>query len=370
MATDIEAQDNALAPYLTNTSVQSFGWRDLSVTVKDHKTKQPLSILSSSTGHVVAGEVLALMGPSGSGKSTLLNALAHRVAASQAQISGDIMINGQRTTSSQITQFSSYVEQEDALLGSLTVRETMTFAAKLALGRSMSAIERRQRIDSLIVAFGLLQQADTIVGTPLQKGISGGQKRRLGVASQLVTSPSILFLDEPTSGLDSAASREVISYIRQVAKEHRIIVIASIHQPSSATFALFDRFLLLSAGKTCFHGPTSETQAYFERIGQPIPHHYNPAEYLLDQVNTDFAKDAREAERYLQQIHAAWESSEANKALRLRTELSFEKPDNHIRTTASRPKVGSATLILLHRNWIKSRRDVLAYGTRVAMYLG
>ncbi|KPI44025.1 ABC transporter G family member 12 [Cyphellophora attinorum] len=365
---DVEAQAG-LARYLTNNTVQSFSWRNLNVTVKDHKNKQPLSILTSSYGLVAAGQVLALMGPSGSGKTTLLNALAHRVAASNAQVAGDIMMDGQRANRTMLRQASSYVEQEDALIGSLTVRETVDFAARLSLGQTISSAERHNRVDSLIAAFGLNQQANTIVGTPLQKGISGGQKRRLGVASQLVTSPSILFLDEPTSGLDSAASREVMSYISDVAKQHHIIVIASIHQPSSSTFALFDQFLLLSAGKTCFQGPTSETQAYFERIGRPIPGHYNPAEYLLDHVNTDFAKDRARADQQLQQVHDAWESSDENQRLIERTTVQ-SPPEKSVTSSSKTASSSRAALILLHRNWIKAYRDLLTYGTRIAMYLG
>lgn len=88
--------------------------------------------------------------------------------------------------------------------------------------RHMTSAERMQRVRSLIASFGLEQQLDTIVGTPIRKGLSGGQKKRLGVVSRLVTNPKILFLDEPTSGLDSALSFEVMSYIRSLAKQYRV----------------------------------------------------------------------------------------------------------------------------------------------------
>jgi len=87
---------------------------------------------------------------------------------------------------------------------------------------SLSKIERESRVNRLIRSFGLQEQRDTIVGTPVMKGISGGQKRRLSVASQLMTCPQILFLDEPTSGLDSAASFEIISYLKKVAREENV----------------------------------------------------------------------------------------------------------------------------------------------------
>lgn len=121
--------------YLANDSVDSFSWHDLQVKVKDRTTKAPLSILTESAGIVQAGEMLAIMGPSGSGKTTLLNALAHRVAAAGATTTGDIQANGQKLSLQLIRDLSGYVEQEDALIGSLTVRETMIFAARLALPR-------------------------------------------------------------------------------------------------------------------------------------------------------------------------------------------------------------------------------------------
>lgn len=121
--------------HLINDIVQNVSWTDLNVTVKDRSTKKPLSILTDSRGLVHAGELLAIMGPSGSGKTTLLNALAFRQAAAGATTTGDVLANGQKLDWRKIRQLSSYVEQEDALIGSLTVRETMKFAAGLALPR-------------------------------------------------------------------------------------------------------------------------------------------------------------------------------------------------------------------------------------------
>ena len=89
------------------------------------------------------------------------------------------------------------------------------------LHSSVSKAERRARIEGLLSSFGLHDQADTIIGTPIRKGVSGGQKRRVSVATQLMTSPRILFLDEPTSGLDSAASWEVMNFVRDLAKKHK-----------------------------------------------------------------------------------------------------------------------------------------------------
>ena len=365
---------STLARHLTNDTVRSFSWRDVGVVVQDRKSKQPLPILSSSYGYVEAGQVLAIMGPSGSGKTSCLNVLAQRTAAAKAEVMGQVMVNGQRLSQTTLRQLSSYVEQEDALIGSLTVRETVNFAARLALSRGITRKERKTRVDELIESFGLGRQAGTIVGTPLQKGISGGQKRRLSVASQLVTSPKILFLDEPTSGLDSAASHEVMSYISTVAKQHQIIVIASVHQPSSATFALFDKVQLLSEGKTCFYGSTKEVSSHFGRIGQPMPIHINPAEFILDLVSTDFAKDSSHAHQQLAKIHDSWNKSPERATLLNQipdhdaSEKSHDSSTFALHTATRQSPY--APLTLLHRNFIKSHRDLLAYGTRLIMYLG
>ncbi|EAT83309.2 hypothetical protein SNOG_09117 [Parastagonospora nodorum SN15] len=275
--------------HLTNDSVQSFSWANVTVTVKDRATKESLEILSSVNGCVQAGEVLAIMGPSGSGKTTLLNVLARR-SVPKSTVHQDLYINGTPTSLHTFRALSSYVEQEDALLGSLTVRETLYFAAKLALPPSN---DRKARIESLLRAFGLQDQAETLIGTPLRKGVSGGQKRRVSVASQLVGGPRILFLDEPTSGLDSAASREVVGVLRKVARKYKVLIIASIHQPSTTTFEMFDKLMLLSKGKVAYNGPVEGVRGYFGGLGYEMPLYTNPAEFLISLVNTDFSSSSQ-----------------------------------------------------------------------------
>jgi ABC-type multidrug transport system ATPase subunit len=370
---DLERRDS-IGDHLDNTTVRSLSWHDVTVRVKDRKTKQPIAILSSASGFVEAGQVVALMGPSGSGKTTLLNVLAHRTTAN-AEILGEVMINNERASLTAVRNLSSFVEQEDALIGSLTVKETISFAARLALPPSVSKKERVQRVDDLLDAFGIQGQANTLVGTPIRKGISGGQKRRLSVASQLIADPRILFLDEPTSGLDSAASFEVMNYIKRVAVQHRLIVVASIHQPSTATFALFDQLMLLSGGKTCYFGPRAGIQSYFDNISHPIPAYTNPAEFLLELVNVDFAKDNELSRTRLQFVHSAWAGSAqaAQAKSQIQTgaqpKLASEKASSQDYSVEKR-NARIVTFVLLHRSWIKSYRDVIAYGIRIAMYTG
>jgi len=178
------------------------------------------------------------MGPSGCGKTTLLNILSRRLTG--AGVTGDQMLAGMSFDDSTLRSMSTYVEQEDHLIGSLTVRETIEFAAKLSLPGTVTARERRERTEDMLRDFGLVSVRDSKIGTPLQRGISGGQKRRVTTASQLITLPKIIFLgiypfslevipeeytncsDEPTSGLDSTSSHEIISCLRTTAQEHGV----------------------------------------------------------------------------------------------------------------------------------------------------
>jgi len=279
---DVEAGD----VFLQNSSVQKFGWDNIDVQVRDKKQGLKV-ILSKNAGQVAAGQVLALIGPSGSGKSTLLNVLANR---SKLRHSGTISIDGDTVSPAQIRQVSSYVEQDNVQIGGLTVEETLHFASRLASPDTDRAV-RKARTDGILRALGLVEQRNSVVSPLLHAGISGGQRRRLGLGTALVTGPKILFLDEPTSGLDSAASHQVISFLTKIAKRHRLVIIASIHQPSASTFDLFDLVTLISKGKTCYHGPRKNISDHFSTI-LPDLEFKDSADHLLDLVNTDFESHA------------------------------------------------------------------------------
>ncbi|KAN0098985.1 P-loop containing nucleoside triphosphate hydrolase protein [Hyaloscypha variabilis] len=371
--TDIDVEqrghDNS---YLENQIVQSLSWKNVTVVVPDRETKQPKEILSAINGEVAAGEMLAIMGPSGCGKTTLLNVLAQREASAKAKVSATVCINGQTPPDSAFRRLSSYVEADDALIGSLTVKETLSFAAKLSLSGVVTATERIRRVDELLQSFGLMNQANILIGTLVRKGISTGQKRRLSVAAQLISAPKILFLDEPTSGLDSAASYKVMSYVRNVAKKNKLIVIASIHQPATKTFELFDKLLLLSGGKTCYSGSIADVKPYFDKIGFEMPVQTNPADFVLDLTNIDFESDGDVAQGKIAQLQEAWASSSAALNEKSRIAAEYNSTSEPL-TLASEPmhrRYMTATLILLHRSFIKSHRDVVVYGIRFGMYLG
>lgn len=186
-------------PKLSNCK---FGWQDISYTVDTKAGKK--QILHNVNGCVekgislvyhrwlIPGTLLAIMGPSGCGKTTLLNILSRRLKSSY--VTGEQIMAGSPFDDATLRAMSTYVEQEDHLIGSLTVQETVEFAAKLALPGNVTARQRRERTEEMLRDFGLMIVKDSKIGTPLQRGISGGQKRRVTTASQLITLPKIIFL--------------------------------------------------------------------------------------------------------------------------------------------------------------------------------
>lgn len=248
--------------------------------------KQKKIILHPMSGHVSPGECLAIMGPSGAGKTSLLNILAQRVKASE----GEITVNGQNVEKS-FRGLSAFVQQDDVLMGNLTVREVMRYAALLRLDLPLK--EKMARIDQILDELGLTKCADTVVGIPgFKKGISGGERKRLSIAIELLTEPSVLFLDEPTTGLDAKTALNVMDTIIKIARNGRAVVL-TIHQPRSDIYRRFDKLLLLARGKVAYFGPANKAVEYFSSLPpitpeQPdifkCPDEYNPADYLIDLI--------------------------------------------------------------------------------------
>ncbi|KAJ8506140.1 hypothetical protein OPV22_007026 [Ensete ventricosum] len=260
-------------------------WKDLTVTVTlgNGETHR---VLEGLTGYAEPGTLTALMGPSGSGKSTLLDALSSRLATN-AFLSGTILLNGRKTKLSFGT--AAYVTQDDTLIGTLTVREMISYSARLRLPDKMPRKEKRALVEGTIMEMGLQDCADTVIGNWHLRGISGGEKRRVSIGLEILMRPRLLFLDEPTSGLDSASAFFVTQTLRGLSRDGRT-VIASVHQPSSEVFELFDRLYLLSGGKTVYFGRASEACEFFAQAGFPCPALRNPSDHFLRCINSDFDK--------------------------------------------------------------------------------
>ncbi|CAI6080573.1 hypothetical protein V2G26_011909 [Clonostachys chloroleuca] len=240
------------------------------------------SILSGIQGICRPGEVTAIMGASGAGKTTFLDILARK--NKRGQVGGQFYVNGEKVPDAVYKTLVGFVDQEDTMLPTLTVHETILNSALLRLPRHMSRMAKEQRVYEVEKELGIYHIRNSLIGSEEGKGrgISGGEKRRVGIACELVTSPSILFLDEPTSGLDAFNAFNVIECLVTLAQSYKRTVIFTIHQPRSNIAALFDRLILLARGKTVFSGPFNQCQPYFDSLGYECPSGFNIADYLVD----------------------------------------------------------------------------------------
>jgi ABC-type multidrug transport system ATPase subunit len=199
---------------------------------------RPLSIEAQS------GDLIGIMGASGSGKSTLLNILN----GSMRPTFGDVLMNGHSIFEDSTLAKGSlgHIAQEDVLISELTVYENLKFSAELSLGGSTEE-ERLERIESTLRRLGLWEIRNLRVGSVMDKTISGGQRKRLNIALELIREPAVLFVDEPTSGLSSRDSEHIMDILKELTLRGKIVFVV-IHQPSSDIFKLFDRLLLLDVG--------------------------------------------------------------------------------------------------------------------------
>lgn len=210
-----------------------------------------------------SGKLIGIMGGSGSGKSTLLNVLNGNLKPSK----GRITINGidVHTESDRIRGVIGHVSQDDLLIEELTVYQNLFFNAKLCFG-DQSDEKIGERVLRLLQTLGLYETKDLKVGSPLEKTISGGQRKRLNIALELIREPSVLFVDEPTSGLSSRDSEHIMDLLKELALKGRIVFVV-IHQPSSEIFKLFDRLLLMDQeGHPVYYGDPVDAVVYFKKV--------------------------------------------------------------------------------------------------------
>ncbi|CAM6086301.1 unnamed protein product [Calypogeia fissa] len=256
-------------------------WKDLTVSVNGGQ----FVVLDGVTGHAEPGRLLAIMGPSGCGKTTLLETLAGGRLKNAVQ-SGQVLVNG-REDKLTFGKTAAYVTQDDTLIGTLSVYETIWYSACLRFPDAMPHIEKQEKVDLAILEMGLYDARQTRVGSWGVKGLSGGEKRRLSIAMEILTRPNVIFLDEPTSGLDSAAAYFVIQRLKDLAKDGHTII-SVVHQPSSEVFQLFQDLLLLSGGRTVYFGKLANSPEFFANAGYPCPPLRNPSDHYLRCINKDF----------------------------------------------------------------------------------
>ncbi|XP_036429733.1 ATP-binding cassette sub-family G member 8 [Colossoma macropomum] len=242
---------------------------------------------------VHSGQMLAVIGSSGCGKTSLLDIITCRDEGGIKK-SGEILINGKPSTPSLVKKSIAHVRQEDRLLPHLTVRETLLFVAQLRLPTYYSQAQKDHRVDEVIAELRLRQCANTRVGNDYVRGVSGGERRRVSIAVQLLWNPGILILDEPTSGLDSFTAHNLVITLSRLARGNRLVLL-SVHQPRSDIFQLFDLVVLLSSGSAVYCGPAKDMVSYFTSLGYPCPRYCNPSDYYVDLISIDRRSLEKEA---------------------------------------------------------------------------
>ncbi len=297
----------------------------------DHCLEDSSWLLHPTSGYVPRGSLCGIIGPSGAGKTTFLNSLGGATVHGGIHVTGTIYYEDGGEKKMRLSQQNgdiAYLSQHDNFFGMLTVRETLELAAKLQYRNTeINNDNNKELVERKLSSLGLLHVADRRIGDRTKfdgsggggggfglrratkraggaaSGLSGGERRRLSVALELMTEPKIFLADEPTTGLDSSQAGKVVNLISKLAKERNIPSICTLHQPRSSIWKMLDEFILLApGGKMCYAGNRNDATAYFKEIGYECPHDTNPAEWFIDLVSVD-SDDAEQGMKDIARIN-------------------------------------------------------------------
>ncbi|RZC82462.1 hypothetical protein C5167_045249 [Papaver somniferum] len=240
-------------------------------------------LLNDISGVAKEGEILAVLGTSGSGKSTLIDALANRI--SRESLKGSITLNDEALDSRLLKMLSAYVTQDDLLFPMLTVEETLMFSTEFRLPRSLSKSKKKARVQAVIEPLGLENAAKMMIGDERSRGVSGGERRRVSIAADIIHDPVILFLDEPTTGLDSTSAFMVVKIPQRIAQSGSIVII----------------------------GTPANLPVFYSELGYPISENENLTEFSLDFINE--VKGSPEGTKRLVELSKSWQQNKYPKDL-------------------------------------------------------
>lgn len=251
-------------------------WKKVSAWPGDLQSRKT-KILNDVSGIAKSGSLVAVLSPSGGGKTTLLAILNKRF---KGIVEGEILLNGHSLNHKQMSLLAGFVPQRDFSFETLTVTEHLVFMACLKMSYNTSHEDKMRIVLKTVEHLGLSHRLNVQI-----RSLSGGQRKQLALAVQLLTEPKILFCDEPTTGLDSYSATNVVKLLRKLANEKKLIV-CSIHQPASGIFELFDTVsLLASNGSLVYYGSTSAILDYFaDYLHLRCPVDFNLSEFVVSQV--------------------------------------------------------------------------------------
>lgn len=285
-----ETEELVLDPKTANNLIEEkrkftqifFEWRNVNyyVTKAKSKEKKEMTILNNVSGYANPGELLVLMGSSGAGKTTLLNILCNRMAKdTNVRFDGKITANGKDIKDFRFKDYIGYVTQEDVMMPTMTCRESLAFAATLKIPAPKTYIDKL--VHEMLEHLRLTKVADSIIGSHIRKGISGGERKRVAIGIELISEPSIMFLDEPTSGLDSYTAGIVVDLLLEEARKGRTII-TTLHQPSAEIYKKFHKLILMMEGNIVYQGYAKESRHYFQELGFKTPNFVNPPDYYME----------------------------------------------------------------------------------------
>lgn len=362
-------------------------WKDIKLIISETKTyqfglkrKKPkvldTTILNKVSGSVGPGSIFAIMGATGSGKTSLLKTLAG--VEEEGNIYGKVLVNGAER-SSQWRYVIGYVDSQTKYLDSRqTVREAMEFVADLYMPKDYAKSDKIKRINKLLKSLGLFGIAESHIGSldSQDEGISGGERKRLALALELLREPKVLFLDEPTSGLDANSAKCLIEFLDRLAKTDSLTIIITVQAPRMRILQKFEKILLLAAGSMIFCGNIHEALEYFAKTGMECGEGENPAECFIDistfkRPNSKFSSIQELEESWKKELqekignsHNQHEPHESIKPETIVGKGYAKKDYPHDRWTEMK--------IILHRQHKVSMRDgnYIILNTMVALFVG
>ena len=327
-------------------------FKKVSYTMKQGFRSQKRRIINEVSGSFKCGELTAIIGPSGSGKTTLLNILT----GFRKDFEGKVTYQSE---SSEINwkafkKYSRYIQQDDALYPFFTVQETMSMAAELKLESNLGRDVKQKIMNNVLSSLDLIRNIHTRCGN-----LSGGEKKRLSIALEMVKNPAVMFLDEPTTGLDSSATMQCATVLKNLARNYRT-VICTIHQPSSTIYEMFDHVYLIAEGRCIYQGDPMNLVTYLSRVGLICPKYHNPADYVMEVMCNEYGNFN---ERLADAQNDTWRKSYVRAALKkLKTQ--------EIIGASSYPSELRRARILWNRCLLRFYKDWQTTSVKLIIYFG